>query len=200
MKSTKGADMLKINLLLSIVFSLVANPNLFSQQILVTPYLQPGNASTLSKEQKVLIWQTDSIPANFTVNYSLQEFSNADKILTAGISVVDLKLKGKATRLYRAVLEDLFFDTLYYYDVRLNNKSIAANSFRTRTKKPFTKFAVMGDFGAGSSQQAAIAYRIAQQNPQFVLTTGDNVYDNGLEEEYRKNFYPYYLPQGNEPA
>jgi len=191
---------LKFNLLLSIVFLLIASVNLFSQRLLVTPYLQPGNASTLSKEQKVLIWQTDSIPGNFNVNYSLQEFGKADKILTAGVSSVDLQLKGKTTRLYRAVLEDLFFDTLYYYEVRINEKSIASNSFRTRTKKPFTKFAVMGDFGAGTSQQAAIAHRIAQQNPQFILTTGDNVYHNGLEEEYRKNFFPYYLPQGNEPA
>ena len=192
--------MLKFKSFLLVVFSLVAKGNLFSQQILVTPYLQPGNASNLSKEQKVLIWQTDSIPGNFVVNYSLQDFSKAGKIFTASISAVDLKLKGKSTRLYRATLEDLLFDTLYYYDVRVNDNRIAGNSFRTRTKKPFTKFAVMGDFGAGSNQQAAIAYRIAQHNPQFVLTTGDNVYTDGLEEEYRKNFFPYYLPQGNEPA
>src|SRR5258708_26984654 len=123
---------LKFNLLLSIVLLLIASGNLFSQRLLVTPYLQPGNASTLSKEQKVLIWQTDSIPGNFTVNYSLQEFGKADKILTAGVSSVDLQLKGKTTRLYRAMLEGLLFDTLYYYEVRMNDKSIASNSFRTR--------------------------------------------------------------------
>jgi len=167
-------------LFLPTTLSLIVTGNLFSQQLLVTPYLQPGNASTLSKEQKVLIWQTDSIPGNFTVNYSLKEFSNTDKIYTANISSVSLQLKGKPTRLYRATLEGLLFDTLYYYEVRLDDKRLVSNLFRTRTKKPFTKFAVMGDFGAGSSQQAAIAYRIAQQNPQFVLTTGDNVYDNGL--------------------
>ncbi len=184
-----------------IVFSLFAKGNLFSQHLLVAPYLQPGNASTLSNEQKVLIWQTDSIPGNFIVNFSLQKFNSADKVLDATITNVELKLKGKTTRLYRAVLKDLHFDTLYHYEVRLNNnKSIASDSFRTRTKKPFTRFAVMGDFGAGTTQQAAIAYRIAQQRPQFVLTTGDNVYHSGLEEEYRKNLFPYYLASGTEPA
>ena len=191
--------MLKYNILF-IVFSLFTIENLFSQQVLVIPYLQPGNASTLSKEQKVLIWQTDSIPGNFIVHFSLQKFSNTDKVSNASISNVELKLKGKPTRLYRAVLEGLIFDTLYNYEVRMNGKNIASDSFRTRTKKPFTRFAVMGDFGAGTSQQAAIAYRIAEKKPQFVLTTGDNVYDNGLEEEYRKNFFPYYLPQGSEPS
>ncbi len=186
-------------LFLSIVF-LFAIENLFSQHLLVTPYLQPGNASTLTKEQKVLIWQTDSIPGNYIVNFSLQKFTSNGKVLSSGISFVELKLKGKPTRLYRAVLKDLLFDTLYHYEVRLNDHSIARDSFRTRTKKPFTRFAVMGDFGAGTSQQAAIAYRIAQKKPQFVLTTGDNAYDNGLEEDYRKNLFPYYLPQENEPA
>src|SRR5258706_1444573 len=189
-----------VTIFLFIVHILFDNNDLFSQHLLVTPYLQPGDASTLTKEQKVLIWQTDSIPANFTARFSLQEFSHLDKILSASISNVELRLKGKTTRLYRAVLNDLLFDTLYHYEVRTNDKIMVSDSFRTRTKKPFIRFAVMGDFGAGTSQQAAIAYRIAQKKPQFVLTTGDNVYDNGLEEEYRKNFFPYYLPQDNEPA
>jgi hypothetical protein len=98
------------------------------------------------------------------------------------------------------VLDGLLFDTLYHYEVRMNDTSVVRDSFRTRTKKPNTRFAVMGDFGAGTPQQSSIAFQIAQKKPQFVLTTGDNVYDNGLEEEYRNNFFPYYLPQGNEPA
>jgi hypothetical protein len=82
----------------------------------------------------------------------------------------------------------------------MNDKSIASDSFRTRTKKTFTRFVAMGDFGEETKQQGAIAYRIAQQKPQFVLTTGDNVYFNGLEEEYHKNFFPYYLSIGGKPA
>ena len=50
-----------------------------AQELLVKPYLQPGNASTLAKEEKVLIWQTDSIPANYTVQASLQNFTSSGK-------------------------------------------------------------------------------------------------------------------------
>ncbi len=173
--------------------------NLYAQQILVRPYLQPGNASTLIKEQKVLIWQTDSVPQNFMARIKVHGTS-ISKIESASISNIELKLKGKTTFLYRAVLEDLLFDTLYHYEVSANDKIVARDSFRTRSKKPFTRFAVVGDFGAGTSQQAAIAYRIAQQKPQFVLTTGDNVYQNGLEEEYRANLFPYYLSQEKDPS
>ena len=183
----------------SLLGCLLVVQNLFAQQILVRPYLQPGNASTLSSEQKVLIWQTDSVPGNFTVRYFLHGPSTQNKIVNASVSSVNLKLKDN-TLLYRAALIGLQFDTLYHYEVLKNDKLITTDSFRTRSKKPFTRFAVLGDFGAGSSQQAAVAYRIAEQKPQFVVTTGDNVYENGLAEEYRTNLFPYYLPQENAPA
>src|SRR6478609_16223 len=96
--------------------------NLYGQQVLVRPYIQPGDAPTLSKEKKVLIWQTDSVPGNFIASYRLKGTSNNDKISQARISNVELKLKGKATILYRAVLEGLLFDTVYHYEVRVKEK------------------------------------------------------------------------------
>ena len=168
-----------------------------AQEILVKPYLQPGNASTFAKEHKVIIWQTDSIPGNFKVTYRLK---GSPKIYDAKISSVQLKLKGKTTHLYRASLQNLKFDTLYTYDVALNAKSIATVSFKTRSKKATTRFAVLGDFGAGTRPQLAIAYQMAVQKPQFVVTTGDNAYQDGLESDYRKNVFPAYTAAPNDPA
>ena len=165
-----------------------------AQEILVRPYLQPGNASQLNEEQKVLIWQTDSIPGTFVVSYRMKgEPENSAKTATAKVSNVKLHLLNKTTFLYRSSLTDLMFDTSYQYDITLNGKSIANASFDTRTKKPHTRFAVLGDFGAGSPQQSLIAKQIAKNLPQFVLTTGDNVYPDGLERDYRNNLFPYYL-------
>ena len=90
--------------------------NLYGQQVLVRPYIQPGNASTLSKEKKVLIWQTDSVPGNFIASYQLK---GNEKVFQARSSNVELKVKGKTTVLYRAMLEDLQFDTRDYYEVRV---------------------------------------------------------------------------------
>jgi len=167
----------------------------WAQRIFVLPYLQPGNASNLKKEQKVIIWQTDSVPGNFTVTFHLKGES---KVSNAKVTFVELKLK-ETTRLYRAMLADLKFDTVYQYIVKLNGQEIENTSFKTRSTKPFTRFAVLGDFGAGTRQQSAIAYRMAEQNPQFIITTGDNAYENGLESDYRKNIFPFYLPVPNPP-
>jgi len=172
--------------------------SLISQEILVRPYLQPGNASQLNQEQKVLIWQTDSVPGNFEVVYKLKgEPENSEKNTTAKVSKVKLSLLNKTTYLYRSSLTDLLFDTAYQYELKLNGASIASATFQTRTKKPNTRFAVLGDFGAGSPQQSLIAKQIAKNLPQFVLTTGDNVYPDGLERDYRSNLFPYYLDPEN---
>lgn len=164
--------------------------SVYSQHILVPPYLQPGNASGISKEQKVLIWQTDSIPGKFKVEFVVGPLQQ--KLSVAKISFVKLQLNNKTTYLYRARLNRLKFDSHYSYRVSLNDQPITEGNFDSRTKKPQTKFVVFGDCGVGTPQQAEIAYQVYQQKPQFVLVTGDNVYNKGLESEYRKRFFPSY--------
>ncbi len=172
------------------VFAFLLAFSSWGQHLLVQPYLQPGNVSTLRKEGKVLIWQTDSIPGKYKVEFGLGPLEQS--VTTAKLSFVTLHLNNKTTLLYRAVLTGLKFDSEYSYRVSLNGKPIAEGLFATRTKKPQTKFAVFGDCGAGTPQQAEIANQVYQQKPQFVLVTGDIVYNDGLEREYRNRFFPYY--------
>ncbi len=169
-----------------------------AQQILVPPYIQPGNASALNREQKVLIWQTDSIPGDYKVEYIAT--LPKQKASVAKTSSVKLNLLNKTTFLYRANFTGLKFDTEYSYKVFQQSEILAEGTFNTRTKKNQTKFAVFGDCGAGTPQQAEIAWQVSQQKPQFVLVTGDNVYRSGLENEYRKNFFPYYTSSEANPA
>ena len=177
----------------TILLILICGLSASAQKILVPPYLQPGNAPTLSKEQKVVIWQTDSIPGNFRVDFAAgASLEHAKKLSVAKVTSVQLKLLGKTSFLYRATLTGLLFDTEYAYRVSLDAAVISATTFTTRTKKNTTHFVVFGDCGAGTPQQAEIAYRVFQQKPQFVLVTGDNVYNAGLEREYRGRFFPAY--------
>jgi len=180
-----------LNILISTGFlMMILNVCTQAQQMLVSPYLQPGNVSSLIKEEKVLLWQTDSVPGKYKIEYYAT--NDGKKIALAKIRSDELKLKNKTTFLYRATLNKLKFDADYTYKVSLNDQVITEGSFTTRTKKDQTKFAVFGDCGAGTPQQAQIAYQVYQQKPQFVLVTGDNVYRYGLENEYRSNFFPYY--------
>ncbi|MBK5279510.1 MAG: metallophosphoesterase family protein [Bacteroidia bacterium] len=176
-----------ITLFLTVFFSTA-----YAQEILVPPYLQPGNSPNLRKEGKVIIWQTDSIPGNYKVECSQVSAASA-KPIVAKANSVKLRLSNKTTFLYRANLSGLDFDATYSYQVGLNGNTIYKGSFETRTKKPKTRFAVFGDCGVGSPEQAKVAYQIFQQKPQFALLTGDLVYSYGRELEYRKRFFPYYL-------
>jgi len=172
-----------------------------AQQLIVRPYIQPGNTPSLSKELKVVIWQTDSVPGTYLVEFGQGgSLDGAAKLSTAKVSVQPLTFFGKTSLLYRATLSGLSFDAEYTYRIRLGDKEIASATFATRTKKPMTKFVAFGDCGTASPQQAAIAYQVYQQKPQFVLATGDLAYNNGLEREFRARFFPPYTSPEPTPS
>jgi predicted MPP superfamily phosphohydrolase len=55
-----------------------------------------------------------------------------------------------------------------------------------------TRFAVMGDFGTGGSDEFAMARKMTEMHREapieFVLTAGDNIYPNGAAKHFVKNF------------
>jgi Calcineurin-like phosphoesterase/Bacterial Ig domain len=60
-------------------------------------------------------------------------------------------------------------------------------------------FAVLGDYGAGTTFEANVMSQIAVSPAKFVVTVGDNVYNSGTDTEYgdlsQGNFFPkQYLP------
>jgi hypothetical protein len=118
---------------------------------------------------------------------------------------------------YVAILAGLSFDTTYFYNVNgpgLPEGGFAA-SFHTRKQGSVFSFAVEGDEGyfpvVPSSNPATIvdyeariahliynAGNIAVQGsssrpaPDFVLNSGDNVYNQGSEGNYRDFFFPIF--------
>ncbi len=60
-------------------------------------------------------------------------------------------------------------------------------------------FAVLGDYGAGTTYEANVMSRIASSPASFVVTVGDNVYNSGTDTEYgdltQGNIFPkQYIP------
>lgn len=169
-----------------------------SQELIVKPYLQPGNVSNLSKEEKILIWQTDNVVGEFEVTYAAGTSMNTDqKVRSAKILSTSLDLGGSKTIIYRARLNKLEFDSEFTYSVQLNSESIASETFKTRTTGNQVSFVVMGDCCTGTKEQALIANRIYELQPDFGMIIGDVVYQKGLMQEYLQNFFPYY--QTTEP-
>lgn len=54
-------------------------------------------------------------------------------------------------------------------------------------------FAVIGDFGSGSANEAAVAAKVAQWIPDFVVTTGDNSYGTNSIDFNIGQFYSQYI-------
>jgi hypothetical protein len=179
-------------LLLCVLFSCQC----LAQTIQVTPYIQPGNAPTLSHEEKVIIWQTDSIPATFKVEYGTGKNYN----LSATVNATPLDLGNVHPIVYRAVLPDLKFDKKYHYRVSMNGRTVAEASFTSRSTKSSSNFVVFGDCGIGTAAEAKIAYQTYLKKPQFVLITGDNVYQRGRVSEYLTNYFPYFNRSDASPA
>ena len=118
---------------------------------------------------------------------------------------------------YSAVLRGLRYDTTYHYVVMgpgMPSGGFAA-SFHTRKRGPVFSFAVEGDEGyfpvvPNSTPARIVDYeaRIAhlvynaaniqlpdqatRPEPDFIVDTGDNVYNEGTEDNYRDFFFPVF--------
>jgi hypothetical protein len=54
------------------------------------------------------------------------------------------------------------------------------------------RFVAFGDNSYGEVGQRAVAYWAYRARPDFVMNTGDNVYEGGLDNEYQRYFFPVY--------
>jgi len=54
------------------------------------------------------------------------------------------------------------------------------------------RFAVIGDYGNGGTNEAAVAARVAAWNPEFVVTVGDNNYPSGAQATIDQNIGQFY--------
>lgn len=53
-------------------------------------------------------------------------------------------------------------------------------------------FAVIGDYGSGNANEAAVADLVKSWNPDFIITTGDNNYPSGAAATIDQNIGQYY--------
>ena len=105
----------------------------------------------------------------------------------------------------KATISGLTPNTAYCYRVFQNGGDLlgASVTFTTAlaagSATPFT-FAVMGDWGQGTTAEANVFSQIAAGHPNFLMTVGDNVYNGGSNAEYGDlnggNVFPAgYLPK-----
>jgi 3',5'-cyclic AMP phosphodiesterase CpdA len=83
----------------------------------------------------------------------------------------------------------------YRYRVGSNGRTLRAGKFQTAKAagQPF-RFAVWGDSGIGGKAQQILAAQIEKQRPDFLLHTGDLIYQRGRSRDYDPYFFRVYAP------
>jgi hypothetical protein len=159
------------------------------------PYVQPGPNGQLKAgaEAVRLAWQTEPREADFTV-----EFGRDDKYgRTAAVARTQRSypagVEPAGRYNYVVTFEQLDLATEYHYRVKGNGTVIATGYFTTRQPRGGKiRFAAFGDNCNGDPSDHAIAYQVYQAHPDFVMNTGDNVYENGLDSQYSNYFFPIF--------
>lgn len=194
---------------------LLLGASLSAQNVLVKPYVQPGNGGSLKdSDVKVVAWLTDQVPCDFTVEFGPKgarmramkparvalDFKPAALLPPPPSSLVDAEPtpepppeKPQHYFKYTATLAGLPFDTEIIYRVKLGDKLVREAVFRTRasSNKP-VRFVMVGDLADGKPAQKAIAHQISLAHPDFLVALGDIVYPGGRVSEYMHHFWDTY--------
>jgi hypothetical protein len=159
------------------------------------PYIQPGPAGTTlvdGKESLVIAWQTNYLSAKYSLEYGLlaldqqAHFSESERV--SG----DIEDTRK-NRNYAASLTSLKLNRRYQYRLKMNGEVLMEGNFTTRKPRgAAVRFAAFGDNSFGEPSERAVAYQAYRARPDFIMNTGDNVYDSGLDNEYARFFFPVY--------
>lgn len=158
------------------------------------PYIQPGPSSILvdGQESIVIAWQTLKTPADYVLTYH-SDSSGPLTAIVARTTRNGATSEGDDRYNYAATLSGLDLEQKYKYAVSANGTTIAEGYFSTRKRRGTPiRFVAFGDNSYGEVGQRAVAYYAYKAHPDFVMNTGDNVYDSGLDNEYSRYFFPVY--------
>lgn len=129
--------------LLCLLFFL-GSASLQAETVLVQPYVQPGDGSSLERtDVKMIVWLTDQTPAEFTVEFNVKgkPVRNAKVERVALDFEISMRLPRKEPAIlereqhyfkYCATLTDLPFDAEVEYCVKMSDALIRKSVFHTR--------------------------------------------------------------------
>ena len=138
------------------------------------PYLQLRTTTSMT-----VVWNTD-VAARCTL--TLRPLDGEAKQVTGGTST-----------LCTIALQDLSPGTRYGYVARADGEPLIGEAvFQTdHPDRPFT-FLVFGDSGDGDNRQLAVRDAMLKTPADWLLHTGDMVYDRGAAEDFDPKFFAPY--------
>lgn len=166
------------------------------------PYLQPGPEGRLvaGAETVRVAWQTEPQAADFELHFGTDgAYSQLGTVARTERHYPE-KFERSSTFNYVGELTGLRLGTEYRYRVRCNRETIAEGYFTTRQPRGRKiRFVAFGDNAFGEPGERAVAFYAYREHPDFIMNTGDNVYDGGLDSEYTRHFFPVYNADAASP-
>jgi acid phosphatase type 7 len=174
------------------ILLLLLSLNIVSAQeiFIAKPYLQIGNNPSSTSLQ--LLWHTADTNSDWSVEVKTSE--NASWIKMPQPIATKIAVSNIATHyVFHASLTGLEADSIFKYKVLKNNQEVFTSDAKApvSNSKPY-RFVAFGDIGAETLDQKKLAQQAYLANPDFVVVTGDIVYERGLISEYRSKFWPIY--------
>ena len=166
-----------------------------------SPYLTDTSSS-----KAMVNFATDTSAPSPVVRWGLASGNCATPPSTVTATfVVSFVIGGVTDYQYKAAISGLAANTAYCYRVYQSGVDLPGSSIGFRTAPapgsatPYS-FAVIGDWGAGSSDEANLFSQIAADAPNLLVTVGDNAYATGTQADYGdlgdgNIFPPQYLPR-----
>ena len=142
----------------------------------IAPYLQAGTPTTMT-----VMWRS-AAPVAGRVVFG-PEGSTKTRELAIGVGTW-----------HQAVLTGLTPGGTYRYEAFDGATRVGGGTFRANLPKTSTRFrfAVIGDSGSGTAHQMNVARRLTAWKPDFVLHTGDVIYERGEAELFGPRFFTPY--------
>lgn len=176
---------MKRNILLLLSFFCLSYTN--GQTLVRGPYLQKQTSTSMNVK-----WRTDNLTSGKV--YYGTDINNLNLVATDSVNEINHDVEVKGLQPY----------TKYFYKIESNNVTLSgpdsSHYFRTAptpgSTQPIRLWAI-GDFGKGNDPQRRVrnsyqSYSGSRENDVW-LWLGDNVYDDGKDDEYqRKVFESYY--------
>ncbi len=160
------------------------------------PYLQHGGGDgklMQGLESLVIAWQTNEVAATYLLEYGRDKRLGRIAEISRQTRWSGDKAEGEQRVNFAATLSDLDLNARTCYRLKLNGQTLMEGYFTSRKPRGAkSRFAAFGDNSYGEVSDRAIAYQAYRARPDFVMNTGDNVYDSGLDNEYARYFFPVY--------
>ena len=166
------------------------------QAFVTRPYLQLGTQA--ADDRLTLMWHALSTGSQWRVEVRTRDEWAPVTAITKRSIVVE---PAGSRDIYQADLRGLLPGKVFAYRILRGDTPV----FSARARAPkvagmSSRVVVFGDAGAGTPQQAQVAYQVYRNDPDLVAIAGDIVYGGGRMSEYASRFFPYYNAKSPDPA